>query len=270
VRRAVALALAAALAGTLVYSQGRRGGRFGPSFSFATPESFDGGFQFCRLAFRASRGGDGGSWGVDFPRADVNFSIRLSELTKTSVSFDEEDEPKHVIVRATDPELFQCPFVMATEVGSAYFDEEESARLREYVEKGGFLWADDFWGSYAWEFWLAQLQRILPPSEYSVVDLPLSHPLFRTLFEVTRVPQIPSINAWGGPGGPTSERGRDSAVPHVRAVNDAHGRIMVLITHNTDFGDSWEREGDSPDYFYTFSVEGYAFGINAVVYALTH
>ena len=44
---------------------------------------------------------------------------------------------------------------------------------------------------------------------------------------------------------------------------------MVLITHNTDFGDAFEREGDDPRYFYTFSVEGYAFGINALLYAMT-
>jgi len=163
-----------------------------------------------------------------------------------------------------------CPFVMATEVGAAYFDDEESTKLREYLEKGGFLWADDFWGNYAWDFWQTRLDRILPPSQYHVVDLPPGHPLFHAQFEVPAVPQIPSINFWMGSNGGTSERGRDSAVPHARAVFDAAGRIMVLMTHNTDIGDSWEREGDDPRYFYTFSVNGYAFGINAVLYAMTH
>jgi hypothetical protein len=267
--RAGVVTLVVLVTGGLIDAQ-RRFGRFGNPVPLATAESFDGGFQFCRLAFRSFRGGDGGSWGVDFPQAEVNMSIRLSELTKTRVSFDDEQQPKHLVVRPTDPELFQCPFVMATEVGAAYFDEEEAARLREYLEKGGFLWADDFWGSYAWDVWQNQIQRVLPPSEYQIKDLPLTHPLFRTHFEVLRVPQIPSINAWGGRGGPTSERGRDSAVPHARAISDKYDRIMVFITHNTDFGDSWEREGDDPDYFYAFSVEGYAVGINTIVYALTH
>ena len=270
VRVAAGLVVALLVAGALVSAQGRRGGRFGYAVPMATPESFDGGFQFCRLAFRGSRGGDGGSWSVDFPRADVNLSIRLSELTMTRVSFDEAREPKHLVVRPTDPELFQCPFVMATEVGAAYFDEEESARLREYMLKGGFLWVDDFWGSYAWEYWQSQAERILPPSQFHIVDLPLSHPLFRAHFEVKSVPQIPSINFWGGRGGGTSERGRDSAVPHARAMLDSAQRIMMLMTHNTDIGDSWEREGDDPDYFYTFSVNGYAFGINTLLYAMTH
>jgi hypothetical protein len=267
---AAGLAVALLLAGALVSAQGRRGGRFGWTVPRATPESVDGAFHFCRLEFRGSRGGDGGGWMVDFPRADVNLSIRFGELTKAAVSFDAAREPNHVVVRPTDPELFMCPFVMATEVGAATFDDDESAKLREYLQKGGFLWADDFWGTYAWEFWQAQLERILPPSQYHIVDLPRAHPLFRTQFEVAAVPQIPSINFWMGSGGGTSERGSDSAVPHARAVLDAAGRIMVLMTHNTDIGDSWEREGDDPRYFYAFSVNGYAFGINALIYAMTH
>ncbi|MCC7177137.1 MAG: DUF4159 domain-containing protein [Acidobacteria bacterium] len=269
-RWGTALLVAVAVAGTLAAAQGRRGGRFGYTVPLATPESFDGAFHFCRLAFRGSRGGDGGSWMVDFPRADVNVSIRLAELTKTVVSFDAQREPRHLVVRPTDPELFQCPFVMATEVGAAYFDEAEATALGAYLRKGGFLWADDFWGSYAWDYWQSQIERVLPPSEFSIIDLPPAHPLFRAQFDVKRVPQIPSINFWGGRGGPTSERGADSATPHARAILDKAGHIMVLMTHNTDIGDSWEREGDDPDYFYTFSVDGYAFGINVLVYAMTH
>jgi hypothetical protein len=93
--------------------------------------------------------------------------------------------------------------------------------------------------------------------------------MFRSLVEVKRVPQIPSINHWMR-WGTTSERGADSAEPHARAILDTKGRLMVLMTHNTDIGDSWEREGDDPDYFYNFSVEGYAFGINVLVHAMTH
>ena len=68
----------------------------------------------------------------------------------------------------------------------------------------------------------------------------------------------------------TSERFEDSAEPHARGIADQRGRLLVLITHNTDFGDSWEREGDDPTYFYEFSVEGYAFGINTILYAMGH
>ena len=60
-------------------------------------------------------------------------------------------------------------------------------------------------------------------------------------------------------------------MPHVRAILDEEdGRIMVLMTHNTDFGDAFEREGDDHAYFLQFAPEGYAFGVNAIVYSMTH
>ena len=270
-RKLVAAALVAALAAgaTTALAQRRRGFGFSYNYRPATPESFDGSFNFCRIMLSQSSDGDGGNWSVDYPRADVNLSIRLSELTKTRISRGPDGEPNHLLMRLTDDVLFQCPFIMMTEVGSVYFSPEEAARLREYLLKGGFLWADDFWGSYAWEVWMREFEKVLPRAQYPMLDLPLSHPLFRMQFEVRKVAQIPSINHWMGYGN-TSERGEDSAVPHARGISDGHGRLMVLITHNTDFGDAFEREGDDPRYFYTFSVDGYAFGINALLYALSH
>jgi Domain of unknown function (DUF4159) len=263
--------IALLLTTSIATAQRRRGGYgFGRAQQFATLDDFDGTFQFCRMAFRADRAGYGGNWSVDYPRADENLSIRLSELTKTPVGMDPDGTPKHLLLRFTDAALFRCPFIMMTEVGSTYLDDAEAAHLREYLEKGGFLWADDFWGEGAWDAWERQLRKALPSGKYPIVDLDLSHPLFHTLMTVARVPQIPSINFWAGSGGGTSERGADSAVPHVRAINDDHGRIMVLITHNTDFGDAFEREGDNREYFLTFSVQGYAFGVDALLYAMTH
>jgi hypothetical protein len=269
-----ALAIAAILAtASTALAQRRRGRGFGwgsAPLRMATPESFDGAFNFCRIVFSQSYDGDGGNWSVDYPRADINLSIRLSELTRTRISRDSSGEPNHVLLRLTDDLLFQCPFIMMTEVGSLGLTPEEAVRLREYLLKGGFLWADDFWGSWAWEVWAREIGKALPPSEYKIVDVPLSHPIFHTQFEVKRVIQIPSIGMWMGMGGGTSERGADSAEPHARAIFDQHGRMMVFITHNTDFGDAFEREGDDPTYFYTFSVEGYAMGVNVLLYSLTH
>ena len=159
---------------------------------------------------------------------------------------------------------------MLTEPGGAYFDAAEAAPLREYLLKGGFLWVDDFWGPVAWDNWAAQIAKALPPGEFPIEDLPLDHPIFHTVLTVNRVPQIPAIDFWMGSGGGTSERGAASAVPHVRAISDARGRVMVLMTFNTDFGDSFEEEATDHAYFLKFSVEGYAFGINALVYAMTH
>jgi hypothetical protein len=216
------------------------------------------------------RGGDGGSWFVDYPRADENLSIRLAELTKTAISIDRATGgPNHLVLQLTDPALFHCPFIMMTEVGSIYLDDEEVNRLRDYLLKGGFLWADDFWGSFAWEIWEHQIRRVLPSGSFRMIDLPLDHPLFRSFFEVKKVPQIASINWWRGTG-TTSERGSDSAVPRARAIVDERNRIMVFITHNTDIGDSFEHEGTDREYFISFSVDGYALGINVLMYAMTH
>jgi len=269
--RGAAAAIVLALCVATASAQGfRRGNRFFQPIRSPTEESFDGAFNFCRIMFPPSYDGDGGGWQVDYPRADINLSIRLSELTSTRISRQPSGEPNHLVMDLNDPALFNCPFIMMTEVGGATLSPTEAARLREYLLKGGFLWADDFWGSYAWEHWARELSNVLPPGEYPITELPRNHPLFHGQFEIARVLQIPSINSWGGPGGSTSERGADSAEPHARGISDAHGRLMVLITHNTDFGDAFEREGDDPSYFYTFSVEGYAFGINTVLYSLTH
>lgn len=269
--RVVALILAIVLALAVTGEAQRRGGRGGFNVQPATPGDFDGSWQFCRVAFRLNRNGDGAGWSVDYPRADINLSIRLSELTKTTVSFLGPQEPNHLVIRLTDPTLFQCPFIMMTEVGAAYLDDEEAAALRNYLLKGGFLWADDFWGEYAWQAWMEQFTKALPAAQYPVRDLPKDHPLFRAVFEIaTGVPQIASIGYWLGSGGGTSERGSESAEPHARAVFDASGRIMALMTHNTDLGDSFEEEASNAQYFYEFSTKGYAFGINAIVYGMTH
>ena len=239
-------------------------------YELARPESFDGAFQFCRVLYRTAANGDGGDWQVDFPRADSNLMTRMSELTKTPISRLPDGEPNHVIIRLAQAELFKCPFIMMTEVGNIFLDEDETKNLREYLLKGGFLWADDFWGEYQWSVWDSQFRKVLPTGAYPYQDLPIEHPIFRQFFTVQRFPQIPSIGVWRGSGGGTSEKGYDSRVPHARAVMDDHGRIMVLITHNTDFGDSFEEEATDREYFIRFSVDGYAFGVNALLYALSH
>ena len=250
------------------YAQ-QRGWRWQPRR--ATTDDFDGAFHYCRVMYQSNRAGIGGGWSTDYPNADANLSVRLSELTKTRVSRDPSGKPNHLIVRITDDELFQCPFIMMQEVGALYIDDQEAVRLRAYFLKGGFLWVDDFWGSYAWSVWAGEIRKALPSREYPIVDLPQNHPIFRTMFDLhNRVLQVPSINFWIGSGGGTSERGMDSADVHVRGIFDAAGHLMVLMTHNTDVSDSWEREGEDPNYFYRFSVPGYAVAMNVLLYVMTH
>ena len=262
-----ALLLLVLLAAVAVSAQRGGGGWF--TVRRPGPDSFKGDFTFCRLAFNSSYGGYGGGWGVDYPRADENLSIRLSELSKTAVNFDKSGTPTYVVIQATEPELFKCPFVALTNHGRASFSAEEVVALRAYLQKGGFLWADDAWGSRSWDHWLAELRKVLPAADYPLVDLPINHGIFHTLFDAKRIPQIPNIGFYRGTG-QTSEQWEDSATAHAYALLDSDGRIAVLTTHNTDFGDAYERESEDPEFFYRFSVEGYAVGINILLYAMTH
>jgi hypothetical protein len=263
-------AVAAAVAGAQGFNQGWGRLRYAPP-RFPTADSFDGSFNFCRGWYDNDRREPGGmGWWTDYPDADINFSIRLSELTKTHISKQSDGEPNHLVVRLTDDALFSCPWIEMEDVGVMRLSDDEVKRLREYLLKGGFLYVDDFWGEWAWEQWVEEISRVLDPKKYPIFDIPMSHPLFRTMFVVQKLPQIPSINHWMRSGGGTSERGEESAIPDIRGIADEHGRLMVVMTHDTDISDAWEREGEDPRYFYQFSPDGYAVGINVVIYALTH
>jgi hypothetical protein len=247
------------------------GGRFRFNGRFATLEDFDGNFLYCRGFYRSVRGEAGGQgWSTDYPGADNNFSIRLSELTRVAVKWDPTRQPIHVVVRLNDPALNRCPILFMEDVGTIQFSETEIRGLRDYLLKGGFLWVDDFWGSVAWDRWVTELQRVLPGGEFPIVDVPLSHPIMHTVYDVTDYLQVSSINFWYRSEGSVSERGDDSAQVHYRGIEDSRKRLIVLMTHNTDVSDTWEREGENKEYFSLFSPRGYAIGVNVVVYALTH
>jgi hypothetical protein len=226
----------------------------------------------CHILYTSvRREANGSGWRTDYPWAQRNLLIRLSEVTKTRVSWLKTGVPHVWLVRLTDPALFQCGFLMASDVGTIGLTLDEAQALRLYLQKGGFLWVDDFWGDEAWAHWSRELAKALPGTEYATEDVPLTDPIFRSMLDVKKVPQVTGIGFWRSVGGQTtSERGAESAVPHLRAIRDAHGRIIVVMTHNTDVSNSWERETDDPAYFYQFSVAGYALGINILLYAMTH
>ena len=257
--------LLAGAAGAQQFNRGRA-----RSVRLASAGDFDGRYNYCRLMYSSVRREEGGAgWTTDYPDADANFSIRLSELTKTAVSRQPDGQPNHLVVRAIDDALFQCPWVQVSDAGTAGFAEEEVERLRAYLLKGGFIWADDFWGDAAFAHFAGQIGRMLPPDQYPVRDLPLDHPMFRTVFRISKLPQIPSIRIWR-PYRVTSERGAETATVHFRGVADENGRLMVLMTHNTDIQDAWEREGEDRDFFQHFSPDGYAVGINVMIYTMAH
>ena len=235
----------------------------------ATPDRL---FTFSRVLYRSIRRERlGQGWYTDYPGSDINFMWRFNELTASGVSLKSDGTPNHVVVRLTDDELFDYPFIFMSDVGTIGFDDQEAERLRSYLLKGGFLWVDDFWGSRAWEHWVREIGKVLPLGEYPIFDLPPNHLIFQVLYDVREVPQIPSIQYWRRSGGHgTSERGTDSAQPHLRGITDQDGRLIVVMSHNTDIADGWEREGEEYEFFHRFSADAYAVGINVVLFALTH
>ena len=158
-----ALALASATHAQRGYGQRSfREGSFPPQFA---PADFaDGSFTICKLMYtQVRREAWGIGWLTDYPYAAVNLMIRASELTKIHVSWDASHNPHPWVVRLTDDTLFQCPMIMASDVGTMGISDVEAARLREYLLKGGFLWVDDFWGSEAWEQWVSQIRKVFEP-----------------------------------------------------------------------------------------------------------
>lgn len=254
-------------------------GRFPPRFP--TKDSFVGTFNFCRVMFQSDRREKQG-WSTDYPGADLNFSTRLAELTKVQVKMTgrgngggggDEDEPDAVVVRLTDDALFQCPFAFTEDVGTARFTDMEVERLREYLLKGGFFFVSDYHGTWAQEQFDEEIGRVLPPAQYPIIDItpPSDHPIWKMMFPVPKITQFASIQTWRRTGGGTIERWNENGdPPDARAIADSHGRLMVVMVHNSDIPDGWEREGEDPQYFFQFSPDAYAVGIDVLLYGMTH
>jgi hypothetical protein len=228
-------------------------------------------FTFTRIQYDSGWGGRGRGWGggwrVDYRDADLNFSFRLQQLTSLKV------DPEGKVLRLTDPELFDHPFIYIVEPGALEFSEDEVKALRRYLLNGGFLMVDDFWGDYEWQNLYEQIKRVFPDREPE--ELPLEHPIFHCVFDLKEKPQIPNFETgeaskhtgvtWESRHGPGAE------TPHYRAIHDDKGRMMVIICHNTDLADGWEREGVYEYYFREFSEKkSYPLGINIVFYAMTN
>jgi len=221
-------------------------------------------FTFVRIKYDSyGRGG----WFVDYRDSELNFSLRLQQLTSLKVN------PEPIVLELTDPKLFDYPFIYIIEPGSLVFRPEEVVALRRYLLNGGFLMVDDFWGDDEYYNFYQEIKRVFPDREPA--EVPLEHEIFHCVYDLKEKPQLPSIGQAqaGRASGVTWEPryGSDTSVPHYQAIRDDANRMMVFICHNTDLGDGWEREAEDPWYFEEFSVKkAYPLGINIVTYALTH
>ncbi|MFN7292626.1 MAG: DUF4159 domain-containing protein [Pirellula sp.] len=222
-------------------------------------------FTFARVKYNSRGYRD--RWAIDFRDSDLNFSLRLQQLTTIKVN------PEPVVVELTDPKLFDYPFLYMIEPGELIFAPEEAKALRQYLLNGGFMMVDDFWGDEEYANFANEMKLVFPELEPEVV--PLEHDIFQCVYPLKEKPQIPSVGIAqrGAPYGITweSRYGSDTTKANYRAIYDKSGRIMVFICHNTDLGDGWEQEGVDPWYFENFSVKkAYPMGINIATYAMTH
>ncbi|MEM6689095.1 MAG: DUF4159 domain-containing protein [Planctomycetota bacterium] len=228
-------------------------------------------FTFVRVKYTSQSGYGrwGNKWDTDYPDSDLNFSLRLHQLTSLQVN------PNPIILELTDDEILDYPFVYIIEPGAMQLTSAEVEGWRNFCKRGGFVMIDDFWGDAQYENLARQLKRVFPDRE--PVDVPIEHEIFHCVYDIKEKPQVPAINSVrrNADGTFTSWEstwdGSDTSIPHYRAITDDEGRIMVFICHNTDLGDGWEREGEQKWYFDEFSVKkAYPMGINIVVYAMTH
>ena len=182
------------------------------------------------------------------------------------------DTPRNYVVNADweNDGLERCPFIYVSDAYGLQWRDTEVDRLREYLDRGGFIWVDDSWSLDGWESFVAETGRIVDYSRHLWFDLPADHPILTSPYVVDpRDHQQSHLSFWRGNRGETSEFGETSTDVWLRGIEDDHGRLMVLATWNTDVGDAWEQDRSS-DYFETFAAPGYAFGVNVVIYALTH
>jgi len=227
----------------------------------ATGPSF-GEFTFIRTIYDSPYGSyrRRGMWAVDYPEADHNLIVGLREWAGTNLKI--ASRPDQIAIM--DDRLFDYPLIYFVEPGFLELSDEQAARLREYVARGGFMFFDDFWGVYEIQNLETQLHKIWP--DRTPKELPLSHPVFHSYLDIEEVVQVPNImNARRG--GDTSEKG--GVVPHRFGIEDQNGRLVCFISFNTDLGDAWEWIND-PSYPAKYGVHAYKTAINVIIYAMSH
>lgn len=242
-----------------VLAQGRLGGV--PRYNTPEEQRGPGEFTFVRTIYNSPYGGwRGGSWAVDFPEADFHFIIGVRDWSGTNLNISGDPEQ----VRIMDDKLFDYPIIYFVEPGYLELSDQEAARLREYVERGGFLFLDDFWGDYEWENVRDQMRKVFP--EYQIKDLPRDHSIFHCYFDIEEVVQVPGIGSWLRYGVTHEKGGRK---PYYMGIEDKNGRVVVFIARNCDLGDAWEWI-DDPRYPLKYGLAAYKVGINVIIYAMTH
>ena len=221
---------------------------------------YDGRFVFVRLSYEMSLRGSGGGaffggrdlpWAHDYPRAERNLTRILDEVTHLNPF---QGPNGGNVLALGDSELHKFPLAYMSEPGYWTQTDAEAESLRSYLEKGGFLIFDDFRGEH-WYNFEAQLRRVLPDAR--LVELDVSHPVFHSFFEIKTL----EMDDW--------MYGLPPRFYGVFEDNDPNARLMIVANYNNDIGEYWEYS-DSGWLPIDLTNEAYKFGVNYVMYAMTH
>jgi len=217
-------------------------------------EDLSGRFTFARIRFDVGAdwagmplGDNGPPWSHDYPDAGRHLMQIMAELSKLDVTLGRNE----VIYSFGDPELFKYPFAYLCEVGYMFLSEKELAGMREYCLRGGFLLVDDF-RLDDWQVFASQIKQAFP--EYKLKELDISHPIFNCFFSIKTLDVQPPYGRW---------------TPKFYGLEDSTGRLMMVVNYNNDVSDYWQWSGN-PFYPIDTTQEAYKFGVNYIIYALTH
>jgi Domain of unknown function (DUF4159) len=196
-------------------------------------------------------------WTQDYPRADRHFSLALRRLTRLDVRSVEQP------VNLDEGGVYDWPWLYAVQPGHWQLTDAQARSMREFLLRGGFFMADDFWGEGEWEVFMQSMRKVFPDRQ--VVELENRDPIFHTVYDLDDRYQVASEGS--------VQRGRswkcEGCTDHWRGIFDDNGRLMVAITFQSDVGDSWEW-ADAPYYPEKYAALGIRIGVNYVIYAMTH
>ncbi len=193
---------------------------------------------FARLQYEG-----GGDWYND-PEVLPNLTRYVNTSLNTNLPIDQ------VVVKASDTKLYDSPFVYLTGHGNIRFTDREIQNLRDWMLRGGFLYADDDYGMD--QSFRREIKRIFP--EYSMTELDESFPLFNCYYKFPR--GLPKIHK------------HDEKRPQAFGLFDESGRLMVLYTYESNISDGWadpSTHSDPPE----IRDIALQFGTNIVYYLIT-
>jgi len=201
----------------------------------------------------------GGNWTNDYPAGDRHFMTALLRLTR--ISGRRAEQPVNL---EDGDDIFNWPFLFAARTTNIDLNDQMTAKLREYLDRGGFFIADDMWGAGEQQAIAETVKQLYPQRE--LVELPDDAQPFHMLFDLDTRYQI--LGQWARRNGMRPLDGV-SYDPHFKGVFDEKGRMTMAAWFNNDTGDSWEW-ADDPSYPEKFSALGIRIMVNYVVYSMTH